>query len=1039
MKRLLTLVLVIVLAVSAVSCDSKKSKKKTAEPEKAETVSQDISAEEGGKVESSDGKTSIEIPGGALESDTTITMTIYNAAAFPSKEGEQVISKVVEFGPDGTVFKKPVIISMVSEEKIENKIITAAIYHKDSGEWSYSEDVAVKFSGYTETGDPIMMTATGDPIMLNATGDPIMLSATGDPIMLAATGDPIMMSATGDPIMMTATGDPIMMTTGHFSSYTFMAVDKKPADDSDSETDDDETTDADNDDNTDTGTEEDDTDTETNDGDTETETDDDTDTGEQEPEFSNVPCTGLRTCFGHDGVLAECPKQNEELGGQDAGYIFRKSCLPKSFERIAKADDDVTPYQQTKDNNTGLTWIFTGESGVYADVAQYCGDTLATYADGGWRLPTPAELLTIADHDIYHELLTIKEAAFSEIAGYCEGCDSFWADGGKFYLDLEHGSISINKKSTVRGLLCVKGDEYGKVAASDYVTVPENGEEMIRDAKTNLYWQKTAVGGKTWPQALKHCEDLNYAGHDDWRLPNKNELASLVDFTKENPASSFPGMPSEEFVSSTFTLVDGEVTVDMKTGETLKFQEIQQKKKNLRGVDSGKTFSVICVRSDITAYPENGIPECGADGYAPCKSGDVVWSARQYFQSYIESLPWQDVVRACREMPGGKWRIPNIDEIRTVFTDDSYKPGGTCGVTNEHPAPQYNDEACLSYNQAFETKLGDTGMIISGTILNPNDSRDDWSVWMIDTNVSGGLGEMLSAYGPAVVARCVLDNSLDDPKTFPYTDTANELVWSSLSERLSGWKEVTEYCGTLVEGGSDNWRVPTLEELEKIRINYSEGGYNAPRLDGYYSIFADIPHLWSSTVVDATLVKTIDFIDAATLTVETGDYPGLQAHCVRSTGDPVENPNHFDEEADFPYGIEVLWSKKSEEVMTNIDEAKAYCTGLNEAEYGYGYADGMYWQLPSVYLYLDLLISEDSNCSGSCAEYLELSEDDVQSCACNEYTFQSHSILNDFGLFWTSDANEDVPYLFDFTTGEVVGGWSYYNEAYVRCVADLRE
>ena len=591
MKRFFSLIMVFLLICTVVSCNKKKKEGKPEEeiPAFEEQVTKEISAEEGGTVESSDGKTSIEIPGGALDADTTITMTIYDAEGYTGTEGQKVISKVVEFEPSGTVFKKPVIITMAAAEDVEGQVFSAAVYRDEKGKWSYNEHGAYAvLAGRDAAGDPVIQSAAGvpvtlneagDPIMQSAAGDPIMMAAAGDPIMLASAGDPIMMNAAGDPIMNAAAGDPIMMTTGHFSAYTFITVqsDETAVEEPDTERpvkeDDDEPAEEDDDepaeDDDDEPVAEDDDDLVVEDDDDLVD-DDDIISEPEGPFYSKVVCTGLRTCFGHDGVLNECPAQNEELGGQDAGYIFRKSCVPKSFERIAKADDDVTPYRQIKDNNTGLTWIFTSESGVYEDVAPYCGDTLATYAGGGWRMPTPAELLTIADHDIYNgSYAAIKDVYFQEIAGGCEeGCDSFWADGGKFYLDTEYGAIAVNRKETVRGLLCVKGDEYGKVAESDYVTVPENGEEMIRDTKTNLYWQKTSVSGQTWPQALLYCENLTYAGHDDWRLPNKNELASLVDFTKENPASSFPaGMPAEQFVSSTFTLVVGEAIVDMKTGE----------------------------------------------------------------------------------------------------------------------------------------------------------------------------------------------------------------------------------------------------------------------------------------------------------------------------------------------------------------------------------------------------------------------------------------------------------------------------------------
>jgi len=36
----------------------------------------------------------------------------------------------------------------------------------------------------------------------------------------------------------------------------------------------------------------------------------------------------------------------------------------------------------------------------------------------------------------------------------------------------------------------------------------------------------------TWADAITRCEKLIYAGHDDWRLPNKEELASIVDYSR---------------------------------------------------------------------------------------------------------------------------------------------------------------------------------------------------------------------------------------------------------------------------------------------------------------------------------------------------------------------------------------------------------------------------------------------------------------------------------------------------------------------------
>jgi YD repeat-containing protein len=65
----------------------------------------------------------------------------------------------------------------------------------------------------------------------------------------------------------------------------------------------------------------------------------------------------------------------------------------------------------------------------------------------------------------------------------------------------------------------------------------DNGNGTITDTGTGLMWQKaTAPGTYTWEQALTYCENLTLGGLSDWRLPNRNELQTLVDYSRYNPA-----------------------------------------------------------------------------------------------------------------------------------------------------------------------------------------------------------------------------------------------------------------------------------------------------------------------------------------------------------------------------------------------------------------------------------------------------------------------------------------------------------------------
>jgi len=61
-------------------------------------------------------------------------------------------------------------------------------------------------------------------------------------------------------------------------------------------------------------------------------------------------------------------------------------------------------------------------------------------------------------------------------------------------------------------------------ALAEYV---DNGDLTITDTSTNLMWQKLYSEG-TWDTATAYCSALEFAGHDDWRLPELTELQGIV-------------------------------------------------------------------------------------------------------------------------------------------------------------------------------------------------------------------------------------------------------------------------------------------------------------------------------------------------------------------------------------------------------------------------------------------------------------------------------------------------------------------------------
>ena len=91
-----------------------------------------------------------------------------------------------------------------------------------------------------------------------------------------------------------------------------------------------------------------------------------------------------------------------------------------------------------------------------------------------------------------------------------------------------------------------------EVTAGDFT---DNGNGTVTDNITGLMWQQEDDDvERNWEGAITYCEGLSLAGHDDWRLPNSNELTSIVDISLWAPAideTYFPKTNSSLYWSST--------------------------------------------------------------------------------------------------------------------------------------------------------------------------------------------------------------------------------------------------------------------------------------------------------------------------------------------------------------------------------------------------------------------------------------------------------------------------------------------------------
>jgi formylglycine-generating enzyme len=258
-----------------------------------------------------------------------------------------------------------------------------------------------------------------------------------------------------------------------------------------------------------------------------------------------IPPSGQTKCYDNSAEMTctafPCNSDGSpDFCGQDAQYPDNS----RTFTESTVGSDVIVT-----DSLTGLIWQKTYATGkTWQGAIDYC-DNLDYAGQTDWRLPDVNELASLVSYERYYPASDFPEMP----SGW------FWSSSSHAYLtgaawcgNLADSGVSYQDKTTGRDARCVRGGpSFGSSAVRFHVT-GTTGQQLVLDRATGLTWQKEYVT-KTWKNALSYCEGLDYGGFTDWRLPNVNELLSLVNYAKYSPSSDFPGMSSDWFWSSSST------------------------------------------------------------------------------------------------------------------------------------------------------------------------------------------------------------------------------------------------------------------------------------------------------------------------------------------------------------------------------------------------------------------------------------------------------------------------------------------------------
>jgi len=287
-----------------------------------------------------------------------------------------------------------------------------------------------------------------------------------------------------------------------------------------------------------------------------------------------VPDTGQTKCYNNTEEIP-CPAPGEAFYGQDGSYTINPMSYTKLDAAGNKLPDDAASWMMVRDNVTGLIWenkqnrddvqdysnphdadntyywydSNPATNGGYPGAPRNGTDTedfinalnAANYGGhNDWRLPTFKELDSIVNYGKIYPEVSINEIFFSNtarsnywssttfahITSYAWTVDFGWSGGGDDPWPKDDSSYYP---------LYVRAVRSGQTGSLDHLV--NNGDGTVTDTETGLMWQQSVVETKmTWEQALSYFENLNLAGHEDWRLPTIKELQSLLDYSRFDPA-----------------------------------------------------------------------------------------------------------------------------------------------------------------------------------------------------------------------------------------------------------------------------------------------------------------------------------------------------------------------------------------------------------------------------------------------------------------------------------------------------------------------
>jgi len=195
------------------------------------------------------------------------------------------------------------------------------------------------------------------------------------------------------------------------------------------------------------------------------------------------------------------------------------------------------------------------------------------------------------------------------------------------------------------------------------------------------------------------------------------------------------------------------------------------------------------------------------------------------------------------------------------LSDATYNPGGVIDVCGSLNLDGFNDWRLPSRRELYSIVNISQGSIGSGSAESVYFQSTGDEYWSTTTRVgtpawrlSGARMDAIDGGTFAFYVRCVRGTSWGQNMYFDngdgtVTDNMSGLVWQKDDGGVArNWESALLYCENLILGGSFDWRLPDIKELESIvTITPADDTFDNPSVDAAFFPTTQNTHYWSSS------------------------------------------------------------------------------------------------------------------------------------------------------------------------------------------------